>query len=53
MIFSFNLTHKKKTDSYDKQDREKVDKADEKNRVPKEAFRNDVNEHIGGRIQNP
>jgi len=52
-MFSFNLAHKKKADCKNKQDGEKVDKTDEKDRVPKEAFRNDVNEHIGGRIQHP
>lgn len=52
-MFSFKLAHKKKTDSKDKQDREKIDEANEKDGVSKEAFRNDVNEHIGGRIQHP
>lgn len=52
-MFSFKLAHKKKTDSKDKQDREKIDEANKKDGVSKEAFRNDVNEHIGGRIQHP
>lgn len=52
-LFSFSLAHKKKTGSEDEQDGEKVDRTDEKNRVPKKAFRNDVNQHICGRIQHP